>query len=254
MIPGDFKPPSRPSRKKLALFAALGGVSLASFAGVALVTVYVISAWLGRPVIFGYNEGPDQPIAFPHTVHAGTAALLDADGSPRRDEQGGQLQGMGIACEFCHRNVAKGGPATIPAVGLCMTCHKAVGDGMAEIETLRAHYDEGRSIDWVRVHRLPDHVQFVHEAHVRRFSGTKLVVPDDAGRQGEIRLVDARKIDSDARVGDSMEVAVADVCVICHGDVAGMEKVRQERSLKMGDCVDCHRDNSAPTDCSTCHY
>jgi hypothetical protein len=161
---------------------------------------------------------------------------------------------LGLACEFCHSNVDKGAPATIPAVALCMTCHKVIGDELTEIETLRGLYEEGRSIDWVRVHRLPDHVQFVHEAHVRRFSGTRLVVNDIRRPQGEIRLVDARKIDADARVGESIEVAVSDVCVICHGDVASMEKVRQERSLKMGDCVDCHRDNAAPTDCSTCHY
>jgi hypothetical protein len=43
-------------------------------------------------------------------------------------------------------------------------------------------------------------------------------------------------------------------CTICHGKVRAMEKVKQERGLKMGDCVDCHRDNDAPTDCVTCHY
>jgi hypothetical protein len=30
--------------------------------------------------------------------------------------------------------------------------------------------------------------------------------------------------------------------------------VEQVRDLKMGDCVDCHRENNAPTDCLTCHY
>jgi len=24
--------------------------------------------------------------------------------------------------------------------------------------------------------------------------------------------------------------------------------------LKMGQCVDCHRKNDAPTDCTTCHF
>ena len=32
-----------------------------------------------------------------------------------------------------------------------------------------------------------------------------------------------------------------------------MVKVEQVRPLKMGDCVNCHRDNGAPTDCTTCH-
>jgi hypothetical protein len=44
------------------------------------------------------------------------------------------------------------------------------------------------------------------------------------------------------------------VCSTCHGDVASMTKVSQVKPLKMSDCVDCHRDNGAPTDCTTCHY
>ena len=32
------------------------------------------------------------------------------------------------------------------------------------------------------------------------------------------------------------------------------EKVQQVENLKMGDCVSCHKDNGAPTDCTTCHY
>ena len=46
----------------------------------------------------------------------------------------------------------------------------------------------------------------------------------------------------------------AQTCSICHGNVAEMEKVRQARELKMGDCVDCHKKNDGPTDCTTCHY
>jgi hypothetical protein len=112
--------------------------------------------------------------------------------------------------------------ASIPAVALCMTCHKSVGDGLPEVEKLRAIADEGRAINWVRVHRVPDHVRFVHEAHIRFFSETD-GVPASA------------------------------VCSTCHGDIASMTKVEQVRPLKMGDCVDCHRDKDAPTDCTTCH-
>ena len=173
-----------------------------ALAGTALVITFFISAWLGRPIIFGYNEGPDQPIAFPHTVH---------------------VQELGLDCTFCHRNVTQGAAATIPAVALCLTCHKTAGDDNPEVELLRQYFDEGRPIDWVRVHRVPDHVHFVHDAHIRFFSE----------RDG---------------------VMASAVCSTCHGDVSDMVKVRQVRSLKMGDCVDCHRDNGAPTDCTTCHY
>lgn len=209
MIPGDFQP-SRPPGRKLLLFGVMGIVGLAGFVVTALIATFVISSWLGDPVIFGYEEGPDQPIAFPHTVH---------------------VQDLGLDCTFCHRNVTKGAAASIPAVALCMTCHVAVGDGLPEVEKLRAYFDpdgdpdtdDGRPIDWVRVHRMPDHVQFVHEAHIKFFSE----------RDG---------------------IAASATCSTCHGDVGGMTKVKQVRTLKMGDCVDCHREYSAPTDCSTCHY
>ena len=201
MIPGDFQKSKFP-RKTLLKFGVLGGVSLAAVAGVALALTFVISAWLGRPVIFGFDEGPDQPIAFPHTVH---------------------VQELGLDCTFCHRNVTEGNAASIPAVGLCMTCHEVVGDDIVEVEKLRATFEAGNPIDWVRVHRVPDHVRFVHEAHIRFFTAQDGVV-------------------------------ASAVCSTCHGDVGSMTKVKQVRALKMGDCVDCHRDNGAPTDCSTCHY
>ena len=201
MIPGDFRIP-RPRRRDLLKLGILGGIGLVAFAGLAVGLTFIISAWLGRPVIFGYDRGPTQPIAFPHTAH---------------------VEQLGLDCTFCHRNVTRGAAATIPAVGLCMTCHKTVGDGLPEVEKLRAIFEAGQPIDWVRVHRVPDHVHFVHEAHIRFFSERDGVAPSAA-------------------------------CSTCHGDVGAMTKVRQVRSLKMGDCVDCHRDNNAPTDCVTCHY
>lgn len=182
-------------------FVTIGGLALFVFATgfVAL----VLSAWLGLPLgVFGINEGPTQPIQFPHPVH---------------------VQQIGLDCTFCHRNVTTGAAATVPAVALCMSCHVSVGDGNLEVEKLRRFHENERPIDWVRVHRVPDHVHFVHEAHIRFFTE----------RDG---------------------IQASATCQLCHGDVGQMTKVRQARSLKMGDCVDCHRENSAPTDCSTCHY
>ena len=202
MIPGDFQI-SKPTRKQLIKHGTLGVITLAFLVVAALALTFVISAWLGRPVVFGYSEGPDQPIAFPHPTH---------------------VEDLGMDCTFCHRNVTEGAAATIPSAGLCLTCHQVVGDDLPEIEKLREMVVENeRPIDWVRVHRVPDHVHFVHEAHIRFFS---------------------------ERYG----IAETAVCATCHGDVGSMEKVEQVRALKMGDCVNCHRDNGAPTDCTTCHY
>ena len=231
MLKGDAEL-YKPTKKRLALFGVIGLIGLAGIALVAIIGVFVASTWFGLPV-FGFSEGPDQPIAFPHTVH---------------------VNEVGIDCTFCHRTVTEEPAASIPAVGLCITCHKAVGSGIAGVETLRDLSDAGRSINWVRVHRVPDHVHFVHEAHIRAFSGTKTVVEILSDLQTEIRLDDAKHIQPDATVGDTIDVTESQVCSICHGDVQSMEKVVQVRPLKMADCLNCHRDNNAPTDCTTCHY
>ena len=203
MIPGDFQI-KKPSGKRIALFSALGIGGLAVLAAVAALFLWVMFAWFTIPPASG--EGPEQPIDFPHTTH---------------------VEELGLDCVFCHREVETSAQASIPAVALCMTCHQAVDgsdeDAMAEIQKLQDAYEEGDPIEWTRVHRVPDHVHFVHEAHIKYFTER-----------------------------DGVETAA--VCSTCHGDVGGMEKVKQVESLKMADCVECHRENDAPTDCTTCHY
>lgn len=232
MIPGDFQI-KKPSRSQMFKLGAFGVVGLGVTVGVVLGLTFVVSAWLGRPVVFGYSQGPEQPIAFPHTRH---------------------VQDLGMDCTFCHRNVTKEAAATIPSAGLCLTCHITVGDGLPEIEKLRDIVADNKPIDWVRVHRVPDHVHFVHEAHIRRFSGSKQVVEEITNIENQILLKDARQISPGTGVGETIDVAQTQVCTVCHGDVGGMTVVEQVRPLKMGDCVDCHRDNGAPTDCTTCHF
>ena len=205
MIPGDFQI-KKPSGKRIALFSALGLGGLITLVAVLVVLTWVLSAWFDTPVIFSSDEGPEQPIDFPHTTH---------------------VEELGLDCVFCHREVETSAQASIPAVALCMTCHQAVDgsdeDAIADIQKLQDAYAEGDPIDWVRVHRVPDHVHFVHEAHIKYFSE----------RDG---------------------VPATAVCSTCHGDVGAMETVKQVESLKMSDCVECHRENGAPTDCTTCHY
>ena len=234
--------PIRPSMKMLPL--ALGGLVMTVL--VVLVAIYILVAWWSKP-IFGFGaSGPDQPIAFPHTVH---------------------VQEAGIACEFCHRNVSKGDAATVPAVEQCLFCHTKVAGGGGddrlgiidpnnmEIVKLLQHAGldaEGNPdpsatpvpINWERVHRVPDHVQFAHEPHIRFFT-------QGEGREQAIeKASEAGLLSNPPLETEIMEAA----CTICHGKIREMEKVKQDRSLKMGDCVDCHRENDAPTDCVICHH
>jgi class III cytochrome C family protein/cytochrome c7-like protein len=123
-------------------------------------------------------------------------------------------QAAGLDCAFCHRSAANGVTAGLPDVQLCMGCHQTVGQGQPEIDKVRMAWNRQQSIDWQLVHRLPDHTRFPHDAHIQ------------AG------------ID----------------CATCHGDVSHMSQVVQVRSLKMADCVACHQQHNAPTDCSVCHY
>ncbi|HEY7064803.1 MAG TPA: cytochrome c3 family protein [Chloroflexota bacterium] len=136
---------------------------------------------------------PTQPIAFDHHVHVAVA---------------------GLDCAFCHRAAATGVTAGLPDLEQCMFCHQAVGAGVPEIEKVRRAWEQQQPVDWERVHRLPDHTRFPHEAHI--------------------------------------QAGVA--CQTCHGDVGDMRQVLQARPLRMGDCVSCHQAHGAPTQCGTCHY
>ncbi len=223
-----------PVRLRLGILPlALGG--LVTTAVVVLVLLYILHAWWATP-IFGFGAGgPDQPIAFSHAIHVQTA---------------------GIQCEFCHRNVTMGDAATVPAVEQCLFCHTTIADP-ENLELVKLLEHGGLNplatpayvpfaIDWERVHRVPDHVQFAHEPHIRFFTET------DEGRAQAIRKAEdlGLPLSSPPKATEFVEAT----CAICHGEIRSMEKVKQERSLKMGDCVDCHRDNDAPTDCTTCHY
>ena len=212
---------------------ALAG--LLATAIVAFIVVVLFMSWFSNPP-FGWGNAPAQPIPFPHTVHAGAV------------EDGGHA----IQCEFCHRNVTTGAAATVPAVEVCVICHKQVnganakanvspdvGD-LANIQRVLDKHADGRPIDWERVHRMPDHVRFVHEAHLRFLT------------QGEERTVTLPIGDEEPM---QLPVPVQEACTVCHGDVASMTEVQPQdgQSLKMGTCLDCHRENDVSTDCTVCH-
>lgn len=152
----------------------------------------------------GYNQdyAPEQPIAFSHKLHAG------------------QYQ---VPCLYCHTSVERSNHATVPSLNVCMNCHLVVATDKPAIQKLSDAYNDGKSMNWVKVHMLPDHVKFNHKRHV------KTLAKDPMNRQM--------------------------ACKTCHGEVQTMDRVKQVSNLSMGWCVNCHRkpENKAPLNCSTCH-
>lgn len=128
---------------------------------------------------------PDQPIKFSHKVHAGQNK---------------------IDCKYCHSIADYSKSAGIPSANLCLNCHKVViagtRSGKFEIKKIQRAVESGKPIEWVRVHKLPDHAFFSHAQHVG-----------------------AGKVE----------------CQTCHGPVETMDLVKQVSDLSMGWCVNCHR-------------
>ena len=211
---------------------AIGGLGVVAVIGV--VAAFIITGWIGQPVpVLGFEQTFDQPINFPHTVHASTLQLdrVAADGQT--------MEGLGLDCTFCHRTVTTQANAGVPPVGFCATCHQVIGAAdNVELTILRDAADiigddGAQAVNWKRVHRLPDHVRFVHEPHIRYLTQNPTKIQNTT---------------------DGVTEGPSGVCSTCHGNVAAMQQVEQVESLKMGQCVDCHRDNGAPTDCVACHY
>lgn len=143
------------------------------------------SLWLvdkiGRsPYVTRATVVTQQPVPFSHKLHVG---------------------GLGLDCRHCHTSVEEGAYAGMPSSKTCMTCHSQIFTNSAVLEPVRTSFEEDRSIEWARVHDLPDFAHFDHSAHVRKGVG----------------------------------------CVTCHGRIDEMPLVRQVATLQMAWCLECHR-------------
>ena len=131
---------------------------------------------------------------------------------------------MQIDCQYCHVVVEKSRHAMVPAVATCMNCHTIARKDRPEIVKLTEYYNEGKPLEWKRIHKVPDYAYFNHSIHVNK------------------------GID----------------CTSCHGEIMQMEKVGQMNSFTMASCLDCHRNahdklpylekvNNGPENCFACH-
>ncbi len=122
----------------------------------------------------------EQPIQFSHERH---------------------VAGNGIDCRYCHTSVETSSFAGIPPTKTCMNCHSQIFSSSPYLEPVRASYRDNKSIEWQRVHDLPDYVYFNHSIHINKGVG----------------------------------------CSTCHGRVDLMPQMWQVASLQMQWCLGCHR-------------
>ncbi len=142
------------------------------------------SPWVTRQ-----GQRPDQPIPFSHKHH---------------------VEGLGLQCQYCHTQVEKAAYAGIPPTKTCINCHAQIWTNAQLLEPVRQSWATGASIQWIKVHDLPDYVYFNHEIHVNKGIG----------------------------------------CASCHGRVDEMPLMYQENTLQMEWCLNCHRNpavNLRPT-------
>lgn len=171
-------------RKLNLLPLVLGGGATIAGGVLTLVVWYYFS-----PANLQVGYAPEQPVPYSHRLHAGE---------------------LGMDCRYCHANVERSAEAMIPPTQTCMGCHAVVwpsteagSSGYSQrLQPVHESWASGDSVEWVRVHKLPDHAFFDHSVHV----------------------------------------AVGVGCTTCHGRVDQMDVVRQEQPLAMGWCLDCHRD------------
>ena len=93
----------------------------------------------------GYQ--PQQPVNFPHDVHAGQ---------------------LGIDCRYCHSFVEVAAHSNVPTTQVCMNCHSQVQKENPKLAPVRESWVTGKPIEWVQIHKTPDYVYFNHSAHVNR--------------------------------------------------------------------------------------
>lgn len=167
---------------------------------------YFLYGWLMQ-VGVDKDYAPVQPIHFSHKIHAGD---------------------NGIDCKYCHSSARVSKTSGIPALNVCMNCHKNISsfegdkdsiydrskefytgeiaklyDAVGWDKTANAYTGKQKPVKWVRIHNLPDFVYFNHSQHV----------------------------------------SVAGVeCQTCHGQVQTFEIMKQNAPLTMGWCINCHRE------------
>jgi hypothetical protein len=161
------------SANTIARLSIIGGVVLVAGA---LVTLDQITR---SPYTTEVGVARAQPVPFSHKHHAN----------------------MGIDCRYCHTSVEDAAFAGIPPTKTCMNCHSQIFSDAPMLEPVRESWRTGESLQWNRVHDLPQFAYFDHSIHVAKGIG----------------------------------------CSTCHGRVDEMPLVYKSNTLYMQWCLECHR-------------
>ena len=119
----------------------------------------------------------------------------------------------GMKCDNCHQKLGSGEKLQIPGIAECMSCHRSILRDNPIVQRLAQMEQEGQTLSWSRLYRLPDFVFFSHQKHLNA------------------------KVD----------------CATCHGSVNQRDYLWQEKDISMGACVDCHKLRKASISCGLCH-
>jgi len=111
------------------------------------------------------------------------------------------VKGLGIDCRYCHTTVETSSFAGIPPTETCMSCHSQIWTNAKMLEPVRTSYKTQKPLEWIRVNDVPDFVYFNHSIHINKGVG----------------------------------------CVTCHGQVDEMPLMHKGQTLRMGWCLQCHR-------------
>lgn len=124
----------------------------------------------------------------------------------------------GLQCADCHGDAETHMHAGFPAKQVCMDCHDIDDEegSHPEKDKLFAFDEDTREIPWVRVAVTRPDVFFSHRRHVR-----------------------TAKLD----------------CLVCHVDQPTLSEPPSTARLvmSMNECITCHQENKASSDCLACH-
>ena len=179
-----------------------------------------------------------QPIKFSHKVHAG-------------DNQ--------IDCQYCHIYARRSNSSGVPPVAICAGCHKMVGTGLAEVQKVMKYWEEKKPIPWVKIHDVPDFVDYPHWKHINAKNET---YPDGVPCQkchGDVEKMHVVEKGDPAFNGDPTFGQMG-WCLSCHLTIPGtMERKRAIASTTMpGKLKDAKHPagdftRTSLSDCLTCH-